>query len=82
MLKSSKQCFCNSLYSDVILRALLEQVIFGVQYCYRLICLRANFPSVASVVHKKNEHFHEGISTQTLDVLTIIVKPSFEFFDY
>ena len=24
---------------------------------------------------KKNEHFHEGISTKTLDLLTIIVKP-------
>ena len=24
---------------------------------------------------QKNEHFHEGISTQTLNLLTIIVKP-------
>ena len=41
MLKSSKQCICNSVYPNVILWVLLGQVIFGVQCCYRLICLWA-----------------------------------------
>ena len=54
MLKSSKQCFCNSVYSNVILRdkLFLGCSVATVQFSYWL-CKVVNFPSVASVVFPK-----------------------------
>ena len=57
--QSSKESFCNSVYSKVILRALLGQDIF-----WGSMLLPFNLPT---------EYVNLLISCQTLDLLTIIV---------
>ena len=75
MLKSSKQYFCNSVYPCGFC---LDKLFWG------SVLLPFNLPTghVKLLIiiccvgcSQKNEHFHEGISTQMLNLLTIIVKP-------